>query len=72
MQQKLELVYRKINKNLLAARHEQGLTQEELAKRAKTSRLIVANYETNRSRLALHELLRVCKVLGLTLRKVLK
>jgi transcriptional regulator with XRE-family HTH domain len=55
-----------IGKELRAARHAAGMTQEQLAYRAKLDRSYVSQLERDRKSPTVDTLLRVCKALGVS------
>jgi transcriptional regulator with XRE-family HTH domain len=72
MAEQLEACYRAFGARVEQIRKVLGLTQEDLAKRVKLSRGSVANIETGRQRVLLHDVETFAEALGTTARGLMK
>lgn len=60
---KVEPIYRKLGNLIAEKRKEQGVTQEQLAKKVRMSRPALANMEKGRQRIMIHQLMKIEKTL---------
>jgi transcriptional regulator with XRE-family HTH domain len=61
---KPEPIYREIGANIRTRRRQADVSQDDVAARVGISRATLANIETGRQRLLVHQLYRLAKVLG--------
>lgn len=60
----IERIYVKIGEHARALRIKEGLSQAAVAEACGLSRSVIANIETGRSRIMLHDLVSLMKALG--------
>lgn len=73
MTKPLEAVYRQLGAKVESIRIVLGISQQELADRVGTlGRASIANLETGRQRLSLHELENIARALGTTPKQLLR
>lgn len=70
--EKLEPIYLIVGERIAECRNFLGMSQEELAKRVGLSRASIANIETGRQRLQLHDVERFCGVFGMTYQRFMR
>ena len=66
------LAYEQFQKALIAARHQSGMTQSELADRLKRPQSFVSKYESGERRLDVIEFLAVCSAIQTDPAQILK
>lgn len=68
----VELIYKQIGLRVEQIRTALGWTQEELAKKLGYTRVSVANIETGRQRLPLHQVEEISRAFGTTIKHLLR
>jgi transcriptional regulator with XRE-family HTH domain len=63
---------RELLRQLVAAREESGLTQQELAERLRRHQSFVAKYEGGERRLEVIEFVQVCRAIGVRPEQILR
>lgn len=64
--------YKKVLKQLILARKEAEITQQDLARILKTPQSFVSKYENGERRLDIIEFIEICSILRVDYRKLLK
>lgn len=68
----IEPVYRLVGRRVKEVREFLGWTQEQLAERLELSRPSIANIETGRQRMMLHDIENICRVFNMTYQKFMR
>lgn len=61
---RIEPIYREIGRNIRTRRRQKDLSQDEVAQLLAISRATLANIETGRQRILVHQIYRLAEVLG--------